>query len=111
MAKKQQRSETAPTVSLESVPVAPTAPAAIGPPSSYVPVAAQRELVRTVLALGLLATLMALALGYSAALLAGVVSGNDVTKLLAGVFTPILGVFGAVTGFYYGSHASDGSTR
>lgn len=80
-------------------------------PTSYLPIAAQREQVRTVLALGLLITLVLLALGYSSALLSGAVSASNVTKLLAGIFTPILGVFGAVTGFYYGSHASDGAPR
>jgi len=55
----------------------------------------------------LLAVIVLLTLGLSAVLIAGLINDNTFKDLVATLFTPILGVFGTVTGFYYGTHASD----
>jgi hypothetical protein len=48
-----------------------------------------------------------LGLGLPVAYFLKWISPSGLKDLLTGVWTPILGIFGAVTGFYYGTHASD----
>jgi hypothetical protein len=54
-----------------------------------------------------LALVFILGLGLPVAYFLKWVSPSGLKDLLTGVWTPILGIFGAVTGFYYGTHASD----
>lgn len=91
---------------LEDAPV-PAAVAEQEAPSSYVDLYNPRERVRTLIALGLLAVVVLLTLGSAAAVFAGAISDVVFKDVLAGLLAPILGVFGTVTGFYYGTHASE----
>ena len=59
------------------------------------------------IALWLLAVVVLLTLGSFAALATNAINADTFKTILAGLFAPILGVFGTVTGFYYGTHASD----
>ncbi|HVD03717.1 MAG TPA: hypothetical protein VNF75_06235 [Candidatus Dormibacteraeota bacterium] len=77
------------------------------PGSPYTPLFDRREKVRTNIAHWLLALVVILGLGLPVAYFLKWVSPSGLKDLLTGVWTPILGIFGAVTGFYYGTHASD----
>jgi hypothetical protein len=48
-----------------------------------------------------------LVLGSFSVVAAGVISLDTFREIMTALFTPVLGVFGTVTGFYYGTHASD----
>jgi hypothetical protein len=82
-----------------------------GPPvDPIVPLMPPRERVRTLIALWLLAVVVLLTLGGAAAVLSGAVSDANFKDVMATLLTPILGVFGTVTGFYYGTHASESAS-
>ncbi len=62
-----------------------------------------RERLRGKLAGWLLALLAAVAIGPVVALVFDQINSSTLKDILGGVFTPLLGVFGTVTGFYFGS--------
>ena len=66
-----------------------------------------RERVRTRIALWLLGTLVVLTFAIFSVYAAGVISESAFKSLVVSLFTPILGVFGTVTGFYYGEHSKE----
>jgi hypothetical protein len=95
-----------------TIPEAPAAGQRRGFPESFrIPLAVgftrQREMVRTVIAVVLLGVLTTLTLGMLFASIYGPLKDPELKELVTSLFTPILGVFGTVTGFYYGSHAAD----
>jgi hypothetical protein len=99
-------------VPLDKVPISPQGQNASASPAiatSTPLTTSRRETVRTALALGLLGLLVVLTLGSAWALTFHHVNDMDFKDLTSTLLTPILGVFGTVTGFYYGSHASDKS--
>ncbi len=75
--------------------------------SPYDP-ARDRERVRGHLAKLLLLLLSVLAIGTVAALGAGAIDAAEMKDVLTGVFSPLLAVFGTITGFYFG-HMQTGS--
>lgn len=62
----------------------------------------EREDVRTVIALCLLGLVIVLAVGLPIALFLRWINTTELRDLLTGIWTPVLGVFGTVTGFYFG---------
>jgi hypothetical protein len=62
-----------------------------------------RERLRGKLAGWLLALLAVIAVGSVAALIFGEIDSPKLKDILTGVFTPLLGVFGTITGFYFGN--------
>jgi hypothetical protein len=84
-------------------PVAPTA--GTGPALAITPYdpSRDRERLRGTLAKLLLALLAVVAIGPVAALIFSQIDGAALKDILAGVFTPLLGVFGTITGFYFGN--------
>lgn len=95
-----------------ALPAAPTPTQRRGFAESFqIPLAVgftnQREWVRTIIAIVLLAVLTTLTLGMLFASIYGPLKDTELKELTTSLFTPILGVFGTVTGFYYGSHAAD----
>lgn len=61
--------------------------------------AQDREVMRRLLGIGILATTGLIGLIGAVAILAG---STDSANLLSGVFTPLVGLSGAVLGFYFG---------
>jgi hypothetical protein len=68
-----------------------------------------REKIRGRIAQGLLFTLVGIVAGIFLTVWLKLASLDDVLKLVAAVLTPVIGVFGAVTGFYFGSSRRRGS--
>jgi hypothetical protein len=62
-----------------------------------------RERLRGKLAGWLLALLAVIAIGAVAALIFSQIDSVKLKDILTGVFTPLLGVFGTITGFYFGN--------
>ena len=81
-------------------PTAGTAPALATTP--YDP-SQDREHLRGTLAKLLLAVLTVVAIGPVAALIFDKIDAATFKDILAGVFTPLLAVFGTITGFYFGN--------
>ncbi|MDQ6725696.1 MAG: hypothetical protein M3066_05975 [Actinomycetota bacterium] len=82
-----------------------TASAGTGPAFAIAPYdpSQDRERLRGILAGGLLALLAAVAIGSVAALIFSEIDSAKLKEILVGVFTPLLGVFGTITGFYFGN--------
>lgn len=78
----------------------PTAVAGIGA-APYDP-AEDREKIRGRIAIALISLLIGLISLLFVAILVGVVQIDDLDKIVATVLTPILGIVGAVIGFYFG---------
>jgi len=81
-------------------PTAGTAPALATTP--YDP-SQDREHLRGTLAKLLLALLTVVAIGPVVALIFDKIDVATLKDILAGVFTPLLAVFGTITGFYFGN--------
>jgi len=81
-------------------PTAGTAPALATTP--YDP-SQDREHLRGTLAKLLLALLTVVAIGPVVALIFDKIDAATLKDILAGVFTPLLAVFGTITGFYFGN--------
>ncbi len=81
-------------------PTAGTAPALATTP--YDP-SQDREHLRGTLAKLLLALLTVVAIGPVVALIFDEIDAATFKDILAGVFTPLLAVFGTITGFYFGN--------
>ncbi len=64
-----------------------------------------REKIRGFIARWLFYLIAVLSIGSAAALIFGQVTGPDFKDILTGLFAPLLGVFGTIIGFYYGSQA------
>lgn len=62
-----------------------------------------RERLRGRLAVLLLVLLALIAAGSVAAIIAGQIDSAKLKDILGGVFTPLLAVFGTITGFYFGN--------
>jgi len=98
-------------INLNDIPPVQAPPPAPPPPSepeTYVELYDQREWVRTTIALVLLATLVLLVGGIAVTFMTGTINEDGLKALISGLLSPILGVFGTITGFYYGTRAAEG---
>jgi hypothetical protein len=64
----------------------------------------QQELVRTWVAFGVIATVIAETLILTFAFVVGAVAQSSLTTVTAAVITPMVGIAGTVLGFYFGTH-------
>jgi hypothetical protein len=71
----------------------------------------ERENIRGKIAMQLLWLMGGMMLCILLLLVFGVISGvDDVLKLIGGLLTPVVGLFGAVMGFYFGEKSALGAT-
>ena len=104
-------SDPPPEVKVLDLTPEPPVAAGTGPAVATVPYdpSEDRELLRGILAKLLFALLAVVAIGAVTARIVDQIDGAALKDILTGVFTPLLGVFGTVTGFYFGSaQASQG---
>jgi hypothetical protein len=91
------------TLDLSGDPPAPAAPLPIGP-QPYDPTR-ERERMRGYIAMSLLALLIGVIVAMLLGLATGRLAIEALEKVAAVILSPVIGLFGAVIGFYYGEQS------